>query len=318
MTRSPLGKRALGALALAAVAMSTLSACTIIRYRDPPEPVDPTEPPPPKVVDILVMVELERSTSSLADAYAGAVTQLVFNLGVQNVTVRKLGVAPMYSRIGDTVPLIYGEGDPNGEFGTVGEAIAFYAMDDGERYLRDRVEADGENLAAIGLELDTRAVYNPTIANTDATPYFSEPVDGFVVVQLTAKERTCGVDDAACALDGGDPASYFTAESEGGVDWLELPGGGKLGKKKVYHLAIATQEGVDFDTFASSCEGRPDFPAAKLDFMEPSSRDYYTGLTGRINDRGGKADFVDMCVAMSPTSAAPELLSVASDIRSDL
>jgi hypothetical protein len=318
MTRSPFGRRALGALALAAVAMSTLSACTIIRYRDPPEPEPDPEPPAPKVVDVLVMVELERSTSSLADAYAGAVTQLLGGLALQNVTVRKLGVAPMYSRIGDTVPLIYGEGDPNGEFGTIAEAIGFYAMDDGERYLRDRVEADGENLAAIGLELDTRPVYNPTTANADAAPYFGAPADGFVVVQLTAKERTCGVDDAACALDGGDPANYFTTEVDGAVDWLELPGGNTLGKKQVYHLAIATQEGVDFDTFASSCEGRPDFPANKLDFMEPSSRDYYTGLTGRINDRGGKADFVDMCLAMSPVSAAPEMVSVAQDIRSDL
>ena len=318
MTMNPYRRRALGALCLAAVAMSTLSACTVIRYRDPPEPPEPVEPPPPKVVDILVMVELERSTSSLADAYAGAVSQLVGGLALQNVTVRKLGVAPMYSRIGDSVPLIYGEGDPNAEFGTLAEAIAFYALDDGERYLRDRVDADGENLAAIGLELDTRPIYNPTTANADAAPYFGAPADGFVVVQLTAKERTCGVDDAACALNGAEPGSYFTSVTDGGLSWLELPGGDRLGKKKVYHLAIATQEGVDFDSFASSCEGRPDFPANKLDFMEPSARDYYTGLTQRINDGGGKADFVDMCLAMSPLSAAPEMLSVAQDIRSDL
>ena len=161
-------------LLIALMSCLVLSAgCTIIRYVDPPEPDPPPSAGPPRIMDVLVMVEMDRSTVQLAEDYQAILGQLTVGLAQANIMVRKVGLAPMYRRSGQAVPLVYGLGDGNSEFSNYGEAIAFFAYDDGQKYLRDRVIADGENLATIGADLDRRPVYHPTTADTDATPYYT-------------------------------------------------------------------------------------------------------------------------------------------------
>lgn len=307
--------RAVSLLLISMLCAMTLSGCTIIRYveNNKPDPPDP-EPPEPKVVDMLVLVELDRSVTSLADAYNTIILELVGAMALSNVNAERIAVAPLYRRTGESVPLIYGEGDEDPEFASYAEAIAFFANDDGQTYLRTTIDADGENLAALGLELDTRAIYHPTTADPTASSYFGAPKDGFVVVTLSARRRPCGIDDAACKIDGVSAPEYFTKEQDGKLTWLELGDGKSLSKKRVFHVVVATDEGVSDEAFVNRCESMPGFPAAKLDFMEPSSVGYYKPLVSGINERGGKAELVDLCTAMSPIQREAKLKSVAGKI----
>ena len=303
-------------LAIAALLLC-LSGCTIIRYVDGDEP----EPPPggtpePRVVDVLIMVELNRSTVALAPGYEQIIGGLGVALATQNITVRQAALAPMYQRTGAAVPLIYGTLDPNSEFESFEEAIAFFANDDGQRYLRDQVDADGENLATLGLELDTRPLYHPRTSDPVAQPYFLEPADGLIVVSLTARARACNYSDAACQLNGQAPAEYFSATDEQGqAAWLQLGGRESLSPKRVFFLSIATDEQVSQDDFVNTCTGKPGFPSAMLDHMEPSDKPYYRPLTTELGQRQVPAQFIDMCTALSPIASVPALASVAGAVR---
>lgn len=291
------------------------AGCTIIRYVDPD--AGDTDGPPPKVVDLLVMMDMSRTTANLAPDYAEIVGLTIAALGEQNVTVRKAALAPLYSRSEGAVPLLFGQGDEDGEFLSFEEAIAFYTYDDGANYLQDGVESDSENLAVLGAQLDTRPVYHPTTADAQASAYFVAPADGFVVLYLSASPRRCAADDAACAVDGQDAANYFTAADADGVTWLEL-GGGSLPVDKVFHGAIATAEGVDYATFYETCSGYPNFPAAKLDVMQPSEEHAYFGpFVDSVKEAGGKGAFVDLCQAMSG-SGKGAIVALAVNIRSML
>ena len=292
---------------------------TVIRYVDPPdEDMGGGEVPPPKYVDMLVMAELNREAFSLSDSYMVTVNGMIAAMAANQIIVRKWALAPMYRRTGGTVPLIYGSEDENSEFKDLAEAVVFFAMDDGVEFLRERALSEGENLASLGRELDTRSLYHPTTADVEGRPYFDEPTDGFIVLQLTAKKRECAYTDQACKIEGDTPASYFTQEADGRASWLELPNGTGLPASKIYHISIATGEGIDFDTFADGCEGRQDFPQTKLDFMEPSPNIYYEKFMSELNDKGSGGSFLDMCLAMSPATGGPEMGVIGRDIRTRL
>jgi len=299
---------------LSLMLLTCLSGCTIIRYVDPPPPPEPPVPPPPKVVDLLVMVELDRATSQLAPYYGQIVATLQAQLLLQNIQVRKTGMAPMYRRTGDVVPLLWGDGDTDGEFSSPADTIGFYAMDDAREYLREDDSVDGENLATLGPELASRAVYHPTTADPIAAPYFTTPADGFVVVYLTAKARVCAHDQVACQLDGVTAAEYFSRETSEKAEWLELPDDTGVPVSKIYHLAIATEEGVSEDAFYDGCERRRDFPAGATAFMEPSGNVYYEAFISELRRNGGNGSFVGMCEAISTMSGGTAMASAASDI----
>lgn len=304
---------------LMVLAVLSLTSCTVIRYVDPPdEDMGPGNVPPPKYVDMLVMAELNREAFSLSDSYSYAVAEMIAAMAANQIIVRKWALAPMYRRTGGTVPLIYGSEDENPEFSNLGEAVVFFAMDDGVEYLRERALSEGENLASLGRELDTRSIYHPTSADVEGRPYFEQPADGFVVLQLTAKKRECAYTNQACQINGTSPAAYFTKEADGKASWLELPNGAGLPASKIYHISIATGEGIDFDTFADDCEGRQDFPQTKLDFMEPSPNVYYEPFMRELNDNGSGGSFLDMCLALSPLTGLPEMGVIGRDIRTRL
>jgi hypothetical protein len=271
----------------------------------------------PKVVDVLVQTHLRRSAANLSGDYETIVGKLAAELSANNVEVRGVALAPMYRRHGGTVPLLWGRGADNSQFSSIGEAIRFYTRDDGATYLTDEEAVDGENLASLGMKLDTRSIYHPSMASPDARAYFSQPKDGLVVVSLTAAPRRCNAGDAECQLNGQSPGKFFTKENEGAARWLSLPGGG-LPTSKTYHAAIVTAEGIGFDEFADACRSKPNFPQTRLDVMQPSEEKSYFGpLTDAIDSNGGHASRVPLCDAMS-ANADEVIGGLADDIASSL
>ena len=295
-----------------------MSGCTVIRYVTDPGDDDGGDPPPPKQVDVLLMVELERSTVQLADKYEFILTNLRAGLAEGGVTIRKLAVAPMYRRAGGAVPLIYGEGADSSEFDSFSSALSFFALDGGQKYLRDRVDGEGENLAALGLNLESASLYHPTTASSDASPYFTTANDGFLVVQLTAKARTCAYGEASCQLSGKPAAEYFTEQGgDNHVSWLALTDSSGLPRDRVMFLSIATAEGVSDDQLVKRCERKAGFDANNLDSLEASPNVYYEEFSAEISRAGGWSDHLDMCDAMS-LSGVPKMVGVGKSIGKQL
>ena len=289
------------------------SGCTIIRYVDGDDDDDgPTLPP--KVVDMLVVVDLDHRTANLTDDFGGIIGTLGGELAKKNIEVRQAALAPMYGRSEGVVPLLYGENDDASEFGGFTDAVAFYTHDDGAQYLQDDAAYDGENLATLGADLDERAIYRPTTADPNARAYFVEPADGFVVIYLSASPRICGANDSDCAVDGQNPADYFTQAADGDAAWLQLPGGMGLPASKIFHGAIVTGEGMNYDAFYERCMAYPNFPATTLDVMEPSEHAYFGPFIEGVQGNGGRGAMVDLCEVMS-SRRANSLQGLASKIR---
>jgi len=316
------------------VCSSVGMGCTVVReverlvFPDREAPV-----PEPKVVDMLVLVELDRSTAELTEDYGRILGTLDEALAFEQVTVRRRAIAPLYRRTGDAVPLIYGDSEPDeggevtgvGEFEDPVDAIRFYAEDDQRIFLREDDTVDGENLARLGQDIVRQSIYRPNTAEERGVQYFGAPEDGFVVVYLASTARRCGHGDEVCQLDGVSAAEYFTrseADSED-ASWLTLPGDTGLPASKIYHLAIATDEfDGDKDAFASNvdafyerCERLDEFPSSALLFLEPSASRYYDTMTREIARSGGHASLVPMCEALSGREAPKLLARSALSIR---
>lgn len=309
--------RSFAALVLVLLAMSLTAGCTLIRYRDPPSNDDNGDGGPPKVVDMLVLIDVDRSAANLTPYYHQTLQTLIMGLALKNVAVRSAALAPLYHRSGEVVPLLYGEGDPRSEFEDFGAAIQFYTYDDGQLFLQSRTDNDGENLATLGLELGQRAIYRPRTADPEARPYFLEAADGFVVVYMTASPRPCAANDEACELDGMSPASYFTRRTDGVADWLSLGDDTRLPPSKIFHLAVVTAEATGYGDFAERCRGYSGFPATMLDVMEPSPKAYYTQFVDGLMRNGGRGLVVDLCQAMSARGEGT-LAGAAAAIRATL
>lgn len=303
MTSSTVGTKVLGALriiALLALAAALCSACTIVR-----------EPPPenngennsnggsPPAVDVLVVSQLDPNAAELSGRFEQIVYGLRGALAEREVQVNRLAMAPLHRQADGAVPLLYGEGDEDGEFGTMSEAIIYYGRDNGAEHLRETSSGESENLAALGMQLDQRSIYHASGGDPSGRPYFGEPADGLVVVVLSATERKCGVDDGDCRLDGQSPADYFTAGGEGGAEWLSLAGGQDLGANRIYHAAFATTEGGDRESFEEGCKARTGFPSTTLDFMAHSPTGYYEDFSRGLRQNGGRGSYIDLCNAFS-------------------
>ncbi len=288
-------------LSLMLLAIS-LVGCTIIRYVDNDDnggggngELDP------KVVDILILVDLPRGAANIMPGYASFLEMVMLGLAEQNVIVNRSAVAPMYRTQSERAPLLFGAGDPYSDFSGLHDAMLYYVSDTGLSHLDGQVDADGENLAGLGMNLDRETVFNPHTAPPESRPYYDEAADGFVVFYLTGSSRKCSHNDPNCALDGKTPAAYFTeTDEDDNASWLTLPGPTGHSPSKIMHVSISTAEGVDFDTFAESCLRESNFPANHLDVLEPSEHHEYFGpLMAGLDQAGGNGMRVDLCTAFS-------------------
>ena len=255
----------------------------------------------PRTIDVLVLVDLPRASANLMENYASFLAMLEAALVLQQVDVRRSALAPLYRTQSERPPLLYGHGDEYSPFSGLAETLAFYITDEGLSYLDGTRNQDGENLAALGLNLDRETIFNPFLTIPEAAPYFAEAADGFVVFYLTGSARRCGHSSPTCQIDDRLPAHYFTdvEDDTGFASWLKLPGQTGLPPSRIMHVSIATAEGVDYDTFVNQCLREPNFPAAFLDVIENSEHSYFGPFFQALRSEGGQAQEVDLCAALS-------------------
>ncbi len=289
-------------------------SCTVVRYADDNDGGGGGGGGGFATVDVLVLVDLNRSTSNLTEQYGIIVGGLLSGLQEQDIEVRRAAMAPLHRRTGQVVPLIYAEDDPNAEFDSFAEAIAFFARDDGLAYIPDTSSGEAENMRLLGADLHKRSVYRPTTADPEGTAYFLPPADGLVVVVLSSSDRLCGYGDSECQVNGAEAADYFTATNDAGASWLDFPGETSLRPNRVFFAPIVTAENTSYSDFYNGCTELPNFPVTLIDVMEPGSSSFWGPFVDAVIDRGGQGEVVDMCEAMS--SRGPTALgSIVGKIR---
>jgi hypothetical protein len=307
-------RRLLTTLLLVALALS-LTACTLIRDRDPVNSANGGGEITPRVIDAIILVDLPRGAVNVMPSYARYMGYVEIALAAQYITIDRVAVAPMYRTQSSRPPLLYGYSDPYAPFSGLEEALVYYVSDDGLTHLDGEADADGENLAALGINLDRETIFQPFEAPPEAIPYYREASDGFVVFYLTGSSRRCAHDSPDCALNQLRPAEYFTEPEDetGFAEWLSLPGPSGVAPGHIMHIAVATEEGVDYEAFADRCLREPNFPANHLDLLEPSTYAYFGPLMAELRQSGGNGLFVDLCTAFS-TRGEYSAVSTAAEI----
>lgn len=307
-------------LLIVALLSLALAGCTLIRYGDENDspggnndnqvdgenlgevpffndiPADATQ------VDVLLMVDLARGGTHIMNGYTHFLNLLEMELSTRGVYLRNRAVAPLYRQLSQRPALLFGEGDPDNLYPHLGDVLHYYVSDEGLGYLDSRVDTPGENLAALGANLDLESIYNPERVSEESRAYFNEAADGFVVFHLTGSARQCDHDAHECLLNERTAAHYFTETNEetGHADWLSLPNASGLAPENILHVTVATRESVDQDAFEEHCNSQPNFPQSHIDLLEPSTEHAYFGpFVEGLKAKGGAGINIDLCTALS-------------------
>lgn len=288
------------ALGGALIGLALFAGCVIVVPTDSPVTV-------PTKVDLVVLADTERSTAALAVEFEVIINSLIDALGELDITVARTAVAPLYRRVGNSVPLIFGSDDPEAEFATISAALVHIAQN-GSETLGDASGDDGANLASFGDAISRTGIYYPIEKVTGTRPFYEGGVDGFIVLNLSATARHCSHRD--CRIKGVPAATYFSAQENGQATWLKLGGDSGLPVSRIMHLSLTTEEGVSYAEFYSRCSKQPGFSSAFLDFMEPSSVRFHEPMAEALRAAGGHARHDDLCAALS--YRAPQIIGAAA------
>jgi hypothetical protein len=264
---------------------------------------------PPLEIDVLILATFDQSP--IADYYKSVIEEALDQLTLLEIHARKVGIAPMYKRINDEVPLLYGLNDPEAEFDQIADVLTYYTQMEGLLRLDDESDFDGENLLALGARLGRSAIYHPISAAEGSQYYFEEPRDGLLVMWINPIKRRCGLADC---LGGELEGRLIERTPEGLASWVNFGGAQNIAAHKIFHLFVGTQEGVDEDDFFSTCENTPGLPARVLDYIEPSPISLYSQLTTALDRAGVPAWRVDFCQSLG-SRASLEFARVAGRIR---
>lgn len=268
----------------------------------------------PVNVDVLVLLPLDQS--SVVDYYPQLISQVMLSMETVALVPRKVAIAPMYRRLGNEAPILWGKDDPESEFNSYVDVIDYYSSDDGISMFEDQPEyQDGQNLLNLGARLGMRSVFHPTTPADEGRYYFDEVPAGLVVLWINPFERRCDV--SQCQNEQGLLVDQLVARDDNGnAAWLHLAGGAGLPAERVFHLFIATAETTDEESFFSACESTAGFPSELFDSISSSPLELYSKLQNRLDRAMIPHDEIDFCDAFSVIQSPIRHGSVALNIRS--
>jgi hypothetical protein len=338
-------------LVIVAVAgtLAASAGCTIVT---PPGdggtrlvPFRPDGPPPPKPLQasVLYVVNLQRSSTNLAQSYADTITGFGSVLESVGLSVEKMGVIATYAdQYGPRLLLGREKGGPTpsptllAALAGAGSSAQDYQtllpylqaalgnVSDGDLPLALKLiassgsfEGDGEtseakNVVGLGQGLAAEAL-PPEQGGIDRRALFDRPGDLFIVVYFQPLGRRCALPTGACSVDGRAPSDIFLeTDGSGGVAWLKFSDG-SLRPEQVVHVSISTSEGEDLTAFRRRCL-KAGVPSGAFDVIAPSPNAYFTPLMTALNGAhrgtGHLADFCDVTGAMP----APALKKLGDDV----
>jgi hypothetical protein len=335
------------------VAAAAVAGCTIVvpGGNDGGEPkivLIPVRPdalpePKPLTASVLVVANLQRSSTNLAEPYARILTGLGAYLEKVRLKVENIGIIATYAdRFGPRLLLGQRPGTEPTNSQVLAAALA-RAADAGARDYESLLpflsgslnnisnedlprvlqllassgnfegdspaRSEAEAVIKFGQGLGGEAL--PAIlGGIDRTALFDKPRDLFIVIYLQPLERRCAADSAACLVDGRAPADILReVDGTGNAAWLKFPGGG-IPAGQVVHVAIATSEGESLSAFRTRCSKINGFPGNLFDVMGPSANPYFVplmlSLNGGNRGTGHIGDFCEL-IAENPEEAIKKL-----------
>ena len=250
----------------------------------------------PKEIDLLVMAPFDQSL--IGEYYGDIIEATLAQLARYEITVAHAAIAPMYRRLNNDTPILYGTPDAEAEFTNYSEAFAYFSSEEGLLPLDNQVEHDGQNLLQLGARLGTAGVYHPQTGSEGSQYLFRAPKDGMLVVWINPFERRCNLDDCE-GIEGSLADQLLATNDENQATWLSLGGRGRLDIDQIVHAFVGTEETGDFAAFEDRCKNRVGLPSRILDHIEPSSIDLYKQLNLRLSGAGLASYRVDFCAAVS-------------------
>lgn len=275
-------------LALGQLLCLTL-ACTIIRHVGPEDGgAGPGPSAPPRVFDVLFIVDLDPSTANLASSYHTLIELWSAAIEMAGIDIRQAAIAPLHRRIGGEVPLLPLE--DSGAFATLEQ----YTSGERAPLLTDPGLGDFDNLLWLGERLDHIGSYE---GGALGRAYFEPPADGFVVILVAPLAARCA---GGCEAEADAAAEHLTRTDDAGqLTWLDLPSDEGLRPSQVHLVLISTPEvGSDFSAMADTCRRYPNFPLDVLDFLEPTAP-LFSQTASRVAARGARAHRHDLCGLLS-------------------
>lgn len=250
----------------------------------------------PKVVDLLVMAPFDQS---VIGAYYGVIMDSVIGqLDRYKISVAHAAIAPMYRRLNNDTPLLFGTPDNEAEFLSYNEAFEFFSSEEGLLPLDNEVDSDGDNLLQLGSRLGTAGVYHPRQGSEGSQYLFRAPQDGMLVLWINPFARRCALNDCEGA-EGALASKLISTNGQDEATWLSLGGQGRLPLKRIVHAFVGTEETSNEDAFFERCENRVGLPSRILDHIEPSPISLYQQLNRHLTDEGLGSYRVDFCQAVS-------------------
>lgn len=250
----------------------------------------------PRTIDLLIMAPIDQSPVS--DFYDKLIDTTVVQLARYQLIVQHAAIAPMYRRLNQSVPLLYGLPDDEAEFDSLADALTYFTSEEGLSNLSDDGVRDGENLLQLGARLGTAAVHHPFTPVGQGEYLFREPEDGILVLWINPFSRRCVLGD--CLNTGETLVEKLTELDENDqAAWLSMGGQQRLPLKRIVHGFIATEETSNYSTFLSRCQNRTGLPSGVLDYIENSPSPLYSSLQEELRAQGSPSSMVDFCAAIS-------------------
>jgi hypothetical protein len=332
--------------------LALASACTVVApgkddggmIMPIPIPIRPDALPPPKPLEasVLVVANLERSSTNLAERYAKVMVGLAGYLESLGLHLENMGLISTYAdqygprlllgrRAGATPSPTLGAlllaasmGNVNiqdydhllpiigGALGNISDEdlpIALKLLAASGNFDGDGETSEAKNLIGFGRGLGGEAL-SPVQGGIERSALFDKPRDLFIIVYLQPLPRRCALDSPACLVDGRRPADIFLeTDANGAVAWLNFAGPG-IRPEQLLHVAIATSELEPLTAFRSRCAEVPGFPLNLFDVMSPSQNAYFGPLTSMLSaahrGTGAMGDFCEL-IGESPELAIKKL-----------
>jgi len=337
-------------IVLGLVAVALGSSCTVVAPGNPdggknmitPFPIFPDALPPPKALEasVLIVANLERSATNMADRYGTVITGLggfLDSVGLKVVSMgliatygdhygprlllgRREGATPSPTLAGligaglavnvqdydDLLPLI---GTTLGNISNEDLPIALRLLAASGNFDGDGETSEAKNLIGFGRGLGSESL-SPALGGVERSALFDKPRDLFIIVYLQSLPRRCAIEGAACLVDGRKPTDIFLeTDASGAAAWLNFAGPG-IKPEQIIHVAIATSESESLAAFRARCGEVPGFPRTLFDVMAPSQNAYFGPLTAALNAaHRGTGAMGDLCelIGGSPEDAIKKL-----------
>lgn len=313
---------------VAAAWLAALAGCTII--------INPTTPPPPPggggfnpcvdtpeseampIAHLVVNVRIDRTVVNFEEDYAQWMRTTVFGLWAAGIRTTRAVMIDLDERSGPVKPLAAWGCDVGGFDLEPAQVLHHYAVAatgeaPGTACSLEPLLTAGRDLGALITE------YPPELEGSSGQRVFGEAPDMVLALHLDSLPRGSSATDAACA------EAHRLAESgaDGAATWLRYPRPARSGLdgvalSKVFHWFVATDEGVDRDTFVARCRSVEGFPTQVLDVLEPSARALYTPLASEIGSSGGSAASLGLCQMFAERDRAAFFLEELSAIASEM